>query len=590
LSVLISVNSIKQDSSEVASIDYVTLTIDYTASSGTAHALSGTITATSACTGSPSAAWKISGTITGTSSLSALLRVAFGFSSSQSTTSARFAGSAASVSGIGDTAWSSLAAATGTTNNSAATCLPTTTTNYLQCTNFGFTTSTLPSGAKVLSIAVAIHRYSDHSTVGDNIIDNTIQLLSAGSLISDNLADLVTKWGVSNNVVNYTFTNDLPTDGECRDSSFGVAIAADMAGGITTAFVDSVSVTITYSIGSVVASVSACSGSLSVAWGMSGTIAATSGGSCGLSVNFGCAGTTAGDSDLTASLLRTFSISGTISDTSDFPTASLFVNYGEGGTIAAVSALTGTIHVDRGLSGTCFSGSSLSGTSSTRINLIAGFLARSELYGTLSVPTLFASGTCAAMSSLTGDMTRLSRIMGTIIGTSELIGLLQSAWGLRGTIEGVSDLFGSLSVNTRINPVSYSPSLEGRIVVQEFAAARLRVDRTIFGTLNGSLMSSYIPIGNSTDVIIDGLQNNQSKQYINSASLTYTLKDVNGNAVASGSLAYDTGSNGVFRATISSSITDTLTEGQKLTLIVSGTGGGGTIQRTRKMVARSVSA
>lgn len=118
--------------------------------------------------------------------------------------------------------------------------------------NFGFS---IPSGASIDGIEVAIERKSSHNTDVNNVMDETVRLLKAGSPIGDDKAS-GTRWPQTESAANYGNATDLWgttwTPGDINDPLFGMYFRVQFAttGGSITASVDHVTITVHYTGGS----------------------------------------------------------------------------------------------------------------------------------------------------------------------------------------------------------------------------------------------------------------------------------------------------------------------------------------------------
>jgi len=114
----------------------------------------------------------------------------------------------------------------------------------LDASGFGFS---IPTGATITGIqATVVHKGS----VKNNIVDGTIQLLKAGSPVGNNKAS-ATGWNNASQSANYGANNDLWgttwTAADLDNASFGLRIIAhDSNAAATTAYIDAVTITVTY--------------------------------------------------------------------------------------------------------------------------------------------------------------------------------------------------------------------------------------------------------------------------------------------------------------------------------------------------------
>jgi len=163
------------------------------------------------------------------------------------------AGTGADDATVGTKTWSNPGNATGASDNLAADVLANSygITHYLKATNFGFS---IPGGATISGVQVSVRKAY---WIDITVKDSEIKLVKAdGSIGSTNKSTGAT-WPLSPSVsgasvVNYggssdTWGGDANTDWNDADS--GVVIAADFQSGttnLTDAFVDNISITITY--------------------------------------------------------------------------------------------------------------------------------------------------------------------------------------------------------------------------------------------------------------------------------------------------------------------------------------------------------
>lgn len=120
--------------------------------------------------------------------------------------------------------------------------LATQVSNYLKCTNFGFT---IPLDATIVGVTVNIER---SSTIVATTNDNSVKLVKGG-VISGSDKAVGTAWGTADSVAVYGSASDLwglaLTPADINSSTFGVVISA-VTTLAATAQVDMVSITIEY--------------------------------------------------------------------------------------------------------------------------------------------------------------------------------------------------------------------------------------------------------------------------------------------------------------------------------------------------------
>jgi hypothetical protein len=170
------------------------------------------------------------------------------------TTAWKSAGTGANDAGVGDAAWSNPGniTASNDTRATSATMGAGQTTQILRATNFGFSTSDVPTGATVVGIEVGIERQRN-STGGNQVVDNVVRLRTSSGQVGNNKADTGTNWPNNDAEVVYggaadTWAASL-TDSAVRGSDFGVDIRAARSGGtVASAGVDHVQIRITYTV------------------------------------------------------------------------------------------------------------------------------------------------------------------------------------------------------------------------------------------------------------------------------------------------------------------------------------------------------
>jgi len=122
--------------------------------------------------------------------------------------------------------------------------------DWLRCTNFGFTTADIPSGAIIVGIEVSIDKHAD--PVGKDIRDNAFYLRKSTGQVGDNKAS-ATLWPTADTDTYITAGGSGDTwnagmaDSDIRDSGFGIDLSVEnVNGGAALAEVDHVRVRIHY--------------------------------------------------------------------------------------------------------------------------------------------------------------------------------------------------------------------------------------------------------------------------------------------------------------------------------------------------------
>jgi YD repeat-containing protein len=128
-------------------------------------------------------------------------------------------------------------------------------TDWLQCSNFGFTTSDIPTGATIVGIEVQIERRGDPGYSENKIRDDALYLRGSGGQVGDNKAVTGTYWPTSDAYATYGGASDTWNAGlsanDIRDSSFGIDISAlrDSLAILTKALIDHVRIRVFYTTG-----------------------------------------------------------------------------------------------------------------------------------------------------------------------------------------------------------------------------------------------------------------------------------------------------------------------------------------------------
>jgi len=162
-------------------------------------------------------------------------------------------GTGADVAGVGAVTWDNAGGITGDDTDYATALLNTTggltQSHYLRGTGYGFS---LPSDAIVDGIAVTINRYASSKGAGGNVVDAVVSLVKGGAVTGSNLAKTgdweTTVGGV---VKTYGGVTELWgttwTAADINSPGFGVVLSALTAKAHdTTAYVDYMSITVTY--------------------------------------------------------------------------------------------------------------------------------------------------------------------------------------------------------------------------------------------------------------------------------------------------------------------------------------------------------
>ena len=156
------------------------------------------------------------------------------------------AGTCANATGIGTVAWTNPSRAQ-TSNDSYATAPFSSNgdaSNYLKCTNFGFS---VPTNSTIQGIKV---EWEYSNTSGGTIQDNASRIVKGGTIGTTDKST-ATAWPGTDTFVAYGSSADLWSDSwtpsDINSSGFGAALSASQnSGGSRTASVDSVRITVSY--------------------------------------------------------------------------------------------------------------------------------------------------------------------------------------------------------------------------------------------------------------------------------------------------------------------------------------------------------
>ena len=242
-----------------------TVTFNGTGLSAGTVTLQYTVTDNNGCTGTKTVAVTVSLSPTTTNvsicqgSASQNLSVTSACADITGTEGPTFAGTGTNVTGVGTVAWSSpgniISDGGGSATASKGTPDGTVTTNYLQGTSFGFN---IPSGATINGIQVSINRFASVSAGSDNVQDNVVSLIKAGTVTGDNKSAAGNWATATTTVASYGGASDLWgttwTPAQINASDFGVALSVNITrdNGTVTASVDYISVTVSYTIDQVI--------------------------------------------------------------------------------------------------------------------------------------------------------------------------------------------------------------------------------------------------------------------------------------------------------------------------------------------------
>lgn len=162
-------------------------------------------------------------------------------------TAATSPGTCANDASAGSFSWSTATnAQTSNDSRAAGTATSGSPTNYLKCSNFGFS---IPSGATIDGITVEIERRS--SSTSNEAKDITVKIVKAdGSFGTENKADTVTVYPTTEAYKTYGGSSDLWSetwsDADINDADFGVILQSQNVDAIGQPQVDHMRITITY--------------------------------------------------------------------------------------------------------------------------------------------------------------------------------------------------------------------------------------------------------------------------------------------------------------------------------------------------------
>ncbi len=207
-----------------------------------------------------------------------LLMAAFPFSTAfAASTGPKNPGDGANVATTGTAAWTGPGNIT-TAGSPYATALigGGATTNYLQATNYNFA---IPSGSTINGITVAINRMASGPSPS-NVSDNVVNLIRGGSVTGNNKAT-GTAWPVSLETATYGGSADLWgsswTAANINGTDFGVYLSAynGNVGGTRDVTVDTIQVTVNYTLPDTTTTVNCGSGTPVVTYGSNITCVAS---------------------------------------------------------------------------------------------------------------------------------------------------------------------------------------------------------------------------------------------------------------------------------------------------------------------------
>lgn len=142
-------------------------------------------------------------------------------------------------------------------------------THYLKCTNFGFTSSDVPSGATILGFEIEVRQFRNS---GPTVTSTTVKLVKGGTISGNNIGASV-DWDATETAVVYGNSSQLGglswTQSDITSSNFGCAISVSLASARVSLsgashFIDQVRVRVYYSDFPTLTGVSSITGIASV--------------------------------------------------------------------------------------------------------------------------------------------------------------------------------------------------------------------------------------------------------------------------------------------------------------------------------------
>ena len=166
-----------------------------------------------------------------------------------------YASTAVNDAGTGTLAWTTPGNATATDDSKASVALTKNTgiSNYIKATGFGFS---VPSNARIDGITVEWEKSDSLDGGAGETQDNAVRIVKTDAIGATDLSN-VSNWTTTDTFVSYggvaNLWGDTWTAADINGSTFGAAISAKNAkvsggGAATTAYVDSVRITITYTL------------------------------------------------------------------------------------------------------------------------------------------------------------------------------------------------------------------------------------------------------------------------------------------------------------------------------------------------------
>ena len=293
--------------------------------------------------------------------------------------------------------------------------------DWLRLTNFGFTTSDIPSGSTIDGIKV---QYRKEAGWADVISDSAIYLRKTSGQVGDNKAS-ATKWATSKETITHGGSTDTwnsgLTDSDIRDSGFGIDLSAANSAG------DS-------------------SYAARIYWCQIKIYYTEAGGE-----TIELAGSSAGVASVSGAIIRTLALAGL---SEGVATVSGFIrrNVPLSGVSVGIASVSGNLSRIFSLSGVSIGVATVSGVLRRYINISAASAGLSTVSGTIKRMVGLA-GSSAGVTIVSGNLSRLVSLVGSSAGVAIVSGLLGKVIDLVGSSAGVATVIGALQ--TFISQVGY---------------------------------------------------------------------------------------------------------------------------------------
>ena len=317
-------------------------------------------------------------------------------------------------------------------------------TDWLRCTNFGFTEADIPAGLIITDVEIEIEHYSN-SAAGAK--DSSLKLRKTSGQVGSDKAS-ASYWPTSDAYAAYLWGGSaglVPSD-VVDNSDFGVDLSILTDGIDVFGYVDHVRIRI-YSTDSVtllagtIDAQSALTGALAVAWKLAGAIAAQAGAAGALKVAWALAGSSSSQAAIEGALKRSRTITGTA---------------------AGQALVAGFLGVIKEIAGAVAAQTTVGGSLS-KDGMIGGLAAQTTAEGVLEAQKKMM-GAVAAQAIVQAQLARVIQIAGDIAAQSSLGGEVTPEDWISGIIAAVSTVQGALVIGK---------ALAGEVAAQAVAEAYL---------------------------------------------------------------------------------------------------------------------